>query len=124
MIDIKKEIKSWIDSCEECEKRYVSNKNYGDALYVRGISYAYERVLKLIEKQEKEKAFSWNDVKLGDGVVDKYDRNGKATELIFTESGFSGMTVLYDCFSGKEVYRNCEYKSFKRIGDWTNQELH
>lgn len=122
MIDIKKEIKSWIDSCEECEKRYVSNKNYGDALYVRGISYAYERVLKLIEEQEKRKAFSWADVKLGDGVVDKYDRNGKVTELIFTENGFSGMAVIYDGYSIPTYYKDGEYETFKRIGNWVNEE--
>lgn len=123
MIDIKKEIKSWIDSCEECEKRYVSNKNYGDALYVRGISYAYERVLKLIEEQEERKAFSWVDVNLGDEVVDKYDRNGKVTELIFTENGFSGIAVIYDGYSIPNYYKDGEYETFKRIGEWVNEKF-
>ena len=58
-MDIKKEIESYIDACNECEERYVVNKNYGDALYMRGLIYAYERVLRLLEEQEQEKAFSW-----------------------------------------------------------------
>ena len=123
MMDIKEEIKSWIDSCEECEKRYVLNKNYGDALYVRGISYAYERVLRLIEEQEKRKAFSWNDVNLGDEVVNNEDVYGKVVGLIYTEKGFSGMRVRYEKYGGCcSTYQGDDYKLFKRIGDWVNKE--
>ena len=120
MIDIKKEIKSWIDNCEECEKRYVSNKNYGDALYVRGISYAYKRVLKLIEEQEKGKAFSWNDVNLDDEVELKNGSHGKVVALICTKKGFSGMRVQYK--NGVMNYGDDDYKLFKRIGDWVSKE--
>lgn len=120
MIDIKKEIKSWIDSCDEYEKKYASNKNYGDALYARGMSYSYERVLKLIEEQEKGKAFSWGDVKLDDEVELKNGVHGKVVALIYTEKGFFGMRVQYkNCVMN---YGDDDYKLFKRIGDWVNKE--
>ena len=119
-MDIKKEIESYIDNCEEREKRYASNKNYGDALYVRGMSYAYERVLRLLEEQEQEKAFSWNDVNLDDEVELKNGAHGKVVALIYSEKGFSGMRVQYkSCVMN---YGDDDYKLFKRIGDWVNKE--
>lgn len=122
-MDIKKEIESYIDACNECEERYVLNKNYGDALYIRGVSYAYERVLRLLEEQEQEKAFSWGDVNLGDEVVNNDDVYGKVVGLIYTEKGFSGMRVCYEKYGTLcGTYQDNDYKLFKRIGDWVNKE--
>lgn len=123
MNDIKKEIKSWIDNCEECEKRYVSNKNYGDALYVRGISYAYKRVLKLIEEQEKHNDFSWDNVNIGDKCInDNY--TGTVSRLIFDGDGYCcGMVVNFSDEFGnkwKDVSQDDEYKLYKQIGAWMN----
>ena len=122
-MDIKKEIKGYIDDCNECEEKYVLNKNYGDALFIRGVSYACERVLRLLEKyeeQEQEKAFSWGDVNLGDEVELKNGVHGKVVALIYSEKGFSGMRIQYkDCTMN---YGDDDYKDFKRIGDWVNKE--
>lgn len=124
-MDIKKEIKDYIDDCNKYEERYVASKNYGDALYVRGVCYAYERVLKLLEEQEQEqeRAFSWGDVNLGDEVVNNDDVYGKVVGLIYTEKGFSGMRVHYEkygvCCS---TYQDGDYRFFKRIGEWVNKE--
>lgn len=118
-MDIKKEIESCIDACNECEEKYVTSKNYGDALYIRGVSYAYERVLRLLEEQEQEKAFSWGNVNLGDEVEYGNGVHGKVIALIYTEKGFSGMRIQYkDCTMN---YGDNEYKNFKRIGDWINK---
>lgn len=122
-MDIKKEIEGYIDDCNKCEERYVLNKNYGDALYIRGVSYAYERVLRLLEEQEKEKAFSWGDVKIGDEVVNNADVCGKVVGLIYTEEGFSGIRVCYEKYGTLcSTYQDNDYKLFKRIGDWANKE--
>lgn len=123
-MDIKKEIESYIDACNECEEKYVASKNYGDALYIRGVSYAYERVLRLLEEQEQEKAFSWNNVKLDDEVVNDKNVFGKVIGLIYTEKGFSGISVYYEKYGGGcyWIYQDDDYKNFKRIGDWVNKE--
>lgn len=70
-MDIKKEIESYIDTCNEYEKKYATNGEYADALYVQGMNYAYKKVLKLLEEleeQEQEKAFSLGKVNIGDEV--------------------------------------------------------
>ena len=123
-MDIKKEIEGYIDDCNKYEERYVASKNYGDALYVRGVCYAYERVLKLLEEQEQEKAFSWDNVKLGDEVVNGDNVCGKVVGLIYTEKGFSGIKVYYEKYDGgcNWIYQDDDYKFFKRIGDWVNKE--
>ena len=123
-MDIKKEIEGYIDDCNKCEERYVLNKNYGDALYMRGLICAYERVLRLFEMQEKEKAFSWGDVKIGDEVVNNADVCGKVVSLIYTEEGFSGIRDCYEKYGALcGTYQDNDYKFFKRIGDWVNKDL-
>lgn len=119
-MDIKKEIEGYIDYCNGYEKSCAVNKKYADALYAQGMNYAYERVLRLLEEQEQEKAFSWGDVKIGDEVEYKNGVRGKVVALIYSEKGFSGMRVQYkNCTMN---YRDDGYKDFKRIGDWVNKE--
>ena len=125
-MDIKKEIESYIDACNECEERYVASKNYGDALYIRGVSYGYERVLRLLEEyeeQERKKTFSWNNVKIGDEVVNNDNVYGKVVGLIYTEKGFSGMRVCYEKYGDCCItYQDDDYNFFKRIGEWVGKE--
>lgn len=125
-MDIKKEIESYINTCNEYEKKYATNGEYADALYVQGMNYAYKKVLKLLEEleeQEQEKAFSWGDVKIGDEVVNNDDVYGKVVGLVYTEKGFSGMRVHYEKYGTLcGTYQDNDYKLFKRIGDWVNKE--
>lgn len=122
-MDIKKEIESCIDYCNGYEKSCAVNKKYADALYAQGMNYAYERVLRLLEEQEQEKAFSWGDVKIGDEVVNNDDVYGKVVGLIYTEKGFSGMRVHYEKYGALcGTYQDNDYKLFKRIGDWVNKD--
>lgn len=127
-----KEFKTWLgkdsevaaDIRNDCTKK----GDCSSANFWLGYSKATENILSTLNSVEQEETqkvhndFSWNKVKLGDKVELVTGKTGTVVELIYGESGFSGMTVLYDCFSGKEIYRNCEYKSFRRIGDWTNEE--
>lgn len=120
-MDIKKEIESYIDTCNEYEEKCVSNKHYGDALYTQGMNYAYGKVLQLLEEHEKEKAFSWGNVKLGDEVARSDNVCGKVVGLIYTEKGFSGIRVCYEKYgSCCGTYQGDDYKLFKQIGDWVN----
>ncbi len=126
-----KEFKTWLEREYEAvadTKSDCIKKGYHDsANFWIGYSKAMGEILSTLDSVEPEEVrkvhndFSWGKVKLGDKVELVTGKTGTVVELIYGESGFSGMTVLYDCFSGKEVYRNCEYKSFKRIGDWTNE---
>ena len=126
------EFKTWLE--RECKTAADIKNNcgekgyYGSANFWIGYSKAAEHILEILasvrqeEVQKVHNDFSWDKVKLGDKVELVTGKAGTVVELIYGESGFSGMTVLYDCFSGKEVYRNCEYKSFRRIGNWVNEE--
>lgn len=127
-----KEFKTWLERENETAANIKSDCDekgyYGSANFWIGYSKATEHILKIFDSVEPEEVqkthndFCWNKVKLGDKVELVTGKTGTVVELIYGENGFSGMTVLYDCFSGKEVYRNCEYKSFRRIGDWVNEE--
>lgn len=126
-----KEFKTWLEreyeAVADTKSNCIKKGYYGSANFWIGYSKAMGEVLSTLDSVEPEEVqkthndFCWNKVKLGDKVELVTGKTGTVVELIYGESGFSGMTVLYDCFSGKEVYRNCEYKSFKRIGDWTNE---
>jgi hypothetical protein len=122
-MDIKEEIKKLIEKSEEAEKEFTSDKRYANAIYSQGEQHGYTKVLRLIEEIEAVNGFSWVDVNLGDEVVDKYDRNGKVTGLIFAENGFTGMEVLYDGYSIPNYYKGDGYKTFKRIGKWVNEKF-
>ena len=125
MMDIREEILRLIAKAEDSEKALALDKSYANAIYSQGMVHGYRKVLNLLDECELEmnKEFSWVDVNLGDGVVDKYDRNGKVTELIFTENGFSGMAVIYDGYSIPTYYKDGEYETFKRIGKWVNEKF-
>lgn len=126
-----KEFKTWIEreyeAVADIKSDCIKKGYHGSANFWIGYSKAMGEILSTLTSVRQEEAqkthndFSWDKVKLGDKVELVTGKTGTVVELIYGESGFSGMTVLYDCFSGKEVYRNCEYKSFRRIGDWTNE---
>lgn len=127
-----KEFKTWLERESEVAadiKRDCMKAEDGiPSSFWTGYSKAAERILevfdsvKLEETQKVHNEFCWDKVKLGDKVELVTGKTGTVVELIYGESGFSGMTVLYDCFSGKEVYRNYEYKYFRQIGNWVNEE--
>lgn len=127
-----KEFKTWLEreneTAADIKSDCIKKEDYNSANFWIGYSKAAEHILEILasvrqeEVQKTHNDFCWNKVKLGDKVELVTGKTGTVVELIYGESGFSGMTVLYDCFSGKEVYRNCEYKSFRRIGNWVNKE--
>lgn len=128
------EFKTYVEDELERNKKYMSNslenENYGNALFWQGSLSALKLISAKVECVEVEPEevqkthndFCWNKVKLGDKAELTSGKTGTVVELIYGENGISGMTVLYDCFSGKDIYRNCEYKSFRRIGNWVNEE--
>lgn len=126
------EFKTWLEkeyeAVADIKSDCIKKGYYGSANFWIGYSKAMGEILSTLasvrqeETQKIHNDFCWDKVKLGDKVELVTGKTGTVVELIYGESGFSGMTVLYDCFSGKEVYRNCEYKSFKQIGNWVNEE--
>ncbi len=128
-----KEFKTWLEREYEAVADIKSDcikKGYHDsANFWIGYSKAMGEILSTLASVRQEKAqkthndFSWENVKLGDKVVNRADFVGKVVSLIYTENGFSSMRVFYEedggCYS--TCYQDDDYKMFKQIGDWVNE---
>ncbi len=115
---------------EYCQKEFEgckSNKDYLQMGKCTAIIRAYDWVLELAKDieigEEKHNDFSWDNVKIGDEVVEIGDENcvGKVKRLVFDSDGYCcGIIVDYD---GLElvIYQDDEYKKLLRIGSWQNE---